>query len=369
MRTAPAKRARRRKSAGTPDYQLPLPLFEHGLQAAHQHPLVGDLDKHTRGRRPAAEAWRDWHYIEANPPHAYAAMVFDIDDPVRWEYETNGPVPNWQVRKDSSPATYHVCLYAGNPGRPPRRIQNSPAQALPPRPRRPGIPVRRRPAVQRAAHQEPTQPSTRMHHPVPSPQSVHPCRTQRMGKNRHPAQCPHHRRRPQRGPVPRVHQARPPTPLGRDHPSRRILDPMASTRPLAEHHILRREPTTGFRVPIHRQELRQIQHRAVQRRNVQRHPDRPQHKTLAPWPTKLRLPQQSRNSAPVIQPRTLQEVASRKIRRVRRDHRPRPGENSEGPANPHPMTIPKSPRRRELSSHNRIYAGSGGTLGAGEGLG
>ena len=108
MRTAPAKRARRRKSAGTPDYQLPLPLFEHGMQAAHQHPLVGDRNKHIQGRRPAAEAWRDWHYIEGNPPHAYAVMIFDIDDPDRWEYEVKGPVPNWQVRKSARTTTYHV---------------------------------------------------------------------------------------------------------------------------------------------------------------------------------------------------------------------------------------------------------------------
>ena len=108
MRTTPAKRARRRKSARTPDYQLPLPLFEHGMQAAHQHPLVGDLNKHIQGRRPATEAWRDWHYIEGNPPHAYAVMLFDIDDPVRWEYEVNGPVPNWQVRKKAADTSYHV---------------------------------------------------------------------------------------------------------------------------------------------------------------------------------------------------------------------------------------------------------------------
>ena len=133
MRTAPTKRARRRKSAGTPDYQLPMPLFEHGLQAAHQHPLVGDLDKHARGRRPAAEAWRNWHYIEANPPHAYAAMLFDIDDPVRWEFEVMGPVPNWQVRKDSHPATYHVVYTLETPSGTPRRVKTGPNQTLPPR--------------------------------------------------------------------------------------------------------------------------------------------------------------------------------------------------------------------------------------------
>ena len=108
MRAVPKKGGRRRKSAGVPEYQLPLPLFEYGLQAAHQWPLVGDETKYTRGRRPAQEAWRDWPYIESNPPHAYSAMIFDIDDPDRWENEVDGPTPNWQVRKDYKPTTYHV---------------------------------------------------------------------------------------------------------------------------------------------------------------------------------------------------------------------------------------------------------------------
>ena len=108
MRTSTRSGGRQRKRASVPDCQLPLPLFEHGLQAAHQHPLVADETKVIKGRRPAPEAWKNWAYIESNPPHAYAAMLFDIDDPDRWEYEVSGPVPNWQVRKDSQPATYHV---------------------------------------------------------------------------------------------------------------------------------------------------------------------------------------------------------------------------------------------------------------------
>ena len=110
MPTSRKTGGRRRKIAGVPDNQLPLPLFEHGLQAAHQYPLVADQTKVTKGRRPAEEAWGDWPYIESNPPHAYAAMLFDIDEPDRWEYEVDGPVPNWQVRKDSLPTTFHVAF-------------------------------------------------------------------------------------------------------------------------------------------------------------------------------------------------------------------------------------------------------------------
>ena len=108
MRPTRKTGGRRRKSAGVPDNQLPMPLFEHGLQAAHQYPLVADETKYIRGRRPAPEAWDGWPYIESNPPHAYAAMLFDIDDPDRWEHEVDGPIPNWQVRKNSLPGTYHV---------------------------------------------------------------------------------------------------------------------------------------------------------------------------------------------------------------------------------------------------------------------
>ena len=108
MRSTRKTGGRRRKNAGVPDNQLPLPLFEHGLQAAHQYPLVADVTEYIRGRRPASEAWDEWPYIESNPPTAYAAMLFDIDDPDRWEHEVVGPLPNWQVRKNSLPATYHI---------------------------------------------------------------------------------------------------------------------------------------------------------------------------------------------------------------------------------------------------------------------
>ena len=116
MANAPKKGAGRRERAGNPDeYQLPLPLFKHGLQAAHQFPLVAAADKVIQGRRPAPEAWSIWPYIESNPSHAYSAMLFDIDDPDRWEYEVDGPVPNWQVRKDSQPTTYHVAFTLEHP--------------------------------------------------------------------------------------------------------------------------------------------------------------------------------------------------------------------------------------------------------------
>ena len=92
--------------------QLHLPLFEplvgHGLQQIHYRPWVGDEEKIRRGRKPAPEAWEDWPYVETHPPHVYAGLFFDIDKPDRWEYEVDGPCPNWQIRKDGLKPTYHV---------------------------------------------------------------------------------------------------------------------------------------------------------------------------------------------------------------------------------------------------------------------
>ena len=108
MNVPKGKGARRSRRDDVPEGQLPQQLFDHGLQAAHRYPLVGGANKKIEGRRSPDEAWEDWPYIESQPPHVYAAMVFDIDDPDRWEHEVDGPMPNWQIRKDRSRPTYHV---------------------------------------------------------------------------------------------------------------------------------------------------------------------------------------------------------------------------------------------------------------------
>lgn len=55
------------------------------------------------------------HRGQPNPPHAYTVMLFDIDDPDRWEYEVKGPVPNWQVRKTAADTSYHVAYTLETP--------------------------------------------------------------------------------------------------------------------------------------------------------------------------------------------------------------------------------------------------------------
>ena len=112
MDSAQRKGARRRKNAESDAQQLALPLFEplvdHGLQQLHPRPWVSGEDKYRRGRRPAPEAWDNWPYVESHPPHLYVGLFFDIDEPTRWEFDVDGPTPNWQIRKDGTRPTYHV---------------------------------------------------------------------------------------------------------------------------------------------------------------------------------------------------------------------------------------------------------------------
>ena len=111
MDHARSKGTRRRNNAAL-DGQLALPLFEplveHGLQQLHHRPWVGDEEKLRRGRRSAPEAWDNWPYVETHPAHTYAGLFFDIDESDRWEYEVDGPCPNWQIRKNGPIPTYHV---------------------------------------------------------------------------------------------------------------------------------------------------------------------------------------------------------------------------------------------------------------------
>ncbi len=88
---------------GGNDYWVPEGL---GLKAVHQRPYVADDNKIIVGRRGIIEAWRDWHRLEINPPHAYAALLFDVDAPsergwadVPWYFHRvpKGTTPSWIV--------------------------------------------------------------------------------------------------------------------------------------------------------------------------------------------------------------------------------------------------------------------------------
>ena len=78
---------------------IPQQVSETGLQQVHQRPYVAGDDKIIVGRRGVIEAWSDWHRLEINPPHAYAALLFDVDNPsdVGWAGKPKVP-PSWIVQ-------------------------------------------------------------------------------------------------------------------------------------------------------------------------------------------------------------------------------------------------------------------------------
>ena len=78
---------------------IPQQVSETGLQQVHQRPYVAGDDKIIVGRRGMIDAWRDWHRLEINPPHAYAALLFDVDNPsvVGWAGKPKVP-PSWIVQ-------------------------------------------------------------------------------------------------------------------------------------------------------------------------------------------------------------------------------------------------------------------------------
>ena len=76
---------------------------------------MADTTKFRRGGRPAREAWDKWPYVEAHPPHTYAGLFFDIDHPDKWEFDVEGPCPNWQGRKDGRRPASHVAFTLETP--------------------------------------------------------------------------------------------------------------------------------------------------------------------------------------------------------------------------------------------------------------
>ena len=71
--------------------------IETGLQAVHQRPLVTNTKKADQGRRSVQEAWAEWHRLQINPPHAYAALLFDVDNPTETLDGRPKPLPSWIV--------------------------------------------------------------------------------------------------------------------------------------------------------------------------------------------------------------------------------------------------------------------------------
>ena len=68
---------------------VPPALAERGVNSVHPYPLVMDLEKTPKGRRPAPVAWREFPRVELQPPNCYAAILLDVDDPrdEGWPYD------------------------------------------------------------------------------------------------------------------------------------------------------------------------------------------------------------------------------------------------------------------------------------------
>ena len=78
---------------------IPLELQEHGIAAVHPRPFCAGEDSHILGRFDAETAWATFPKLELNPPHAYAAIILDIDDPREgsWVDGSHNASPSWLV--------------------------------------------------------------------------------------------------------------------------------------------------------------------------------------------------------------------------------------------------------------------------------
>lgn len=82
-------------------FLIPGELADAGIKAVHQRPLVAHLDKVALRRVPVLEAWEAWEYVELNPGHAWAALLYDVDAPlIGPAYQATGRakiLPTWMV--------------------------------------------------------------------------------------------------------------------------------------------------------------------------------------------------------------------------------------------------------------------------------
>ena len=85
---------------------IPRELREHGIAAVHPYPFCANEDSHIVGRFDAKTAWATFPKLELQPPHAYAAIILDIDSPkeLSWLDGHHDCSPSWIV-VNTRPAT------------------------------------------------------------------------------------------------------------------------------------------------------------------------------------------------------------------------------------------------------------------------
>jgi hypothetical protein len=85
--------------ASMPGYYIPELIAEQGVKAVHPYPFCANEDSHIVGRFNSEYAYANFPKLELNPPHAYAAIILDVDHPSDsgWPGGTPTPAPSWLV--------------------------------------------------------------------------------------------------------------------------------------------------------------------------------------------------------------------------------------------------------------------------------
>ena len=80
-------------------YYTPQAVAEQGIKAVHQRPFCANEDSQIVGRFDAKTAWATFPKLELQPPHAYAAIILDIDSPkeMSWLDGHHPASPSWLV--------------------------------------------------------------------------------------------------------------------------------------------------------------------------------------------------------------------------------------------------------------------------------
>ena len=62
-------------------YYIPPEVAEQGIKSIHQRPFCANEDSIIVGRFNSEYAYANFPKLELNPPHAYAAIILDVDHP------------------------------------------------------------------------------------------------------------------------------------------------------------------------------------------------------------------------------------------------------------------------------------------------
>ena len=80
-------------------YYIPPEVAGQGIKAVHPYPSCANEDSIIVGQFDSNFAFANFPKLELNPPHAYAAIILDVDHPSDsgWPGGTPTPTPSWLV--------------------------------------------------------------------------------------------------------------------------------------------------------------------------------------------------------------------------------------------------------------------------------